>query len=113
MAKHTIKEVLQKGQRYHIFHAGLYWIIMDRNDTKLLVIIFAANYCNTILWLTHKPTSYPKEKISILFLENISDTAVKQFREAGYTDIRKLTGALSEEQLIKEVKNVHIARYSF
>ena len=56
----------------------------------------------------NKPTSYPKEKISILFLENISDTAVKQFREAGYTDIRKLSGALSEEQLIQEVKNVHI-----
>jgi D-3-phosphoglycerate dehydrogenase len=56
----------------------------------------------------NKPTSYPKEKISILFLENISDTAVKQFREAGYTDIRKLTGALSEEQLIHEVKNVHL-----
>ncbi len=55
-----------------------------------------------------KPTSYPKEKISILFLENISDTAVKQFREAGYTDIRKLSGALSEEQLIQEVKNVHL-----
>ena len=55
-----------------------------------------------------KPTSYPKEKISILFLENISDTAVKQFRDAGYSDIRKLTGALSEEQLINEVKNVHL-----
>jgi len=55
-----------------------------------------------------KPTSYPKEKISILFLENISDTAIKQFREAGYTDIRKLTGVLSEEQLITEIKNVHL-----
>ena len=55
-----------------------------------------------------KATSYPKEKISILFLENISDTAIKQFREAGYTDIRKLTGALSEEQLITEIKNVHL-----
>jgi D-3-phosphoglycerate dehydrogenase / 2-oxoglutarate reductase len=55
-----------------------------------------------------KPTSYPKEKISILFLENISDTAVRQFREAGYTDIRKLNGALSEEELIHEIKNVHL-----
>jgi D-3-phosphoglycerate dehydrogenase len=55
-----------------------------------------------------KPTSYPKEKISILFLENISDTAIKQFRDAGYTDVRKLSGALSEEQLIQEIKNVHL-----
>jgi D-3-phosphoglycerate dehydrogenase len=55
-----------------------------------------------------KTTSYPKEKINILFLENISDTAVKQFKEAGYSSVRKLGGALSEEQLMKEVKDVHL-----
>lgn len=55
-----------------------------------------------------KPTSYPKDKINILFLENISDTAIKQFKEAGYTNVRKLSGALSEEDLIKEIKNVHL-----
>ena len=30
-----------------------------------------------------KITSYPKEKINILFLENISDVAVKYFNAAG------------------------------
>ncbi len=55
-----------------------------------------------------KPTSYPKDKINILFLENISDTALKQFKEAGYTNVRKLTGALSEPELINEIKNVHL-----
>lgn len=55
-----------------------------------------------------KPTSYPKEKINILFLENISDTAVKQFRDAGYTNVKKLGGALSEDQLIHEIKNIHL-----
>lgn len=55
-----------------------------------------------------KATSYPKEKINILFLENISDAAVKHFKDAGYTAVRKLGGALSEEQLIKEVKDVHL-----
>jgi D-3-phosphoglycerate dehydrogenase len=55
-----------------------------------------------------KPTSYPKDKINILFLENISDTAVKQFRDAGYTNVKKLGGALSEEQLISEIKNIHL-----
>jgi len=55
-----------------------------------------------------KSTSYPKEKINILFLENISDTAVKFFKEAGYASVRKLGGALSEEQLIDEVKDVHL-----
>ncbi len=55
-----------------------------------------------------KITSYPKEKINILFLENISDVAVKFFNDAGYVNAKKLSGALSEEQLIKEIKNVHL-----
>ncbi|MBN8852139.1 MAG: D-3-phosphoglycerate dehydrogenase [Sphingobacteriales bacterium 50-39] len=55
-----------------------------------------------------KSTSYPKEKINILFLENISDTAVKFFKDAGYASVRKLGGALSEEQLMNEVKDVHL-----
>ncbi len=55
-----------------------------------------------------KLTSYPKEKIHILFLENISDAAVRHFRETGYVNVKKLTGALSEEQLIEEIKDVHL-----
>ena len=55
-----------------------------------------------------KSTSYPKEKINILFLENISDAAVKHFKDSGYASVRKLGGALSEEQLINEVKDVHL-----
>ena len=55
-----------------------------------------------------KNTSYPKEKINILFLENISDRAVKQFKEAGYSSVRKLNGALSEDDLVREVKDVHL-----
>lgn len=55
-----------------------------------------------------KNTSYPKEKINILFLENISDTAVRFFKESGYSSVRKVPGALSEEQLIKEIKDVHL-----
>jgi len=55
-----------------------------------------------------KSTSYPKDKINILFLENISDLAVKQFKEAGYANVKKITGAVSEADLIKEIKNTHI-----
>lgn len=55
-----------------------------------------------------KSTSYPKEKINILFLENISDAAVKFFKDAGYASVKKIGGALSEEQLIREVKDVHL-----
>jgi D-3-phosphoglycerate dehydrogenase len=53
-------------------------------------------------------TSYPKDKIKILFLENISDAAIKVFKDAGYTDVKKVSGALSEDQLIDEIKNVHL-----
>lgn len=54
------------------------------------------------------PTSYPKDKIKILFLENISEAAIQLFRDNGYTDIKKIGGALSEDQLIQEIKNVHL-----
>jgi len=53
-------------------------------------------------------TSYPKDKIKILFLENISEAAIQLFRDNGYSDVKKIAGALSEEQLIQEVKDVHI-----
>lgn len=55
-----------------------------------------------------KITSYPKEKINILFLENISDAAVKRFSNAGYPSVKKLTKALPEEDLIREIKDVHL-----
>jgi D-3-phosphoglycerate dehydrogenase len=54
------------------------------------------------------PTSYPKEKINILLLENISDKAVQFFKQNGYINVKKLNGALSEAQLIDAVKNVHL-----
>jgi len=53
-------------------------------------------------------TSYPKEKIRILFLENISDVAVKNFHRLGYDKVEKISRALTEEQLIQEIKDVHI-----
>lgn len=53
-------------------------------------------------------TSYPKEKIRILFLENISDLAVKNFQRQGYSKVEKISKALTEDELIKEIKDVHI-----
>lgn len=53
-------------------------------------------------------TSYPKEKIKILLLENVSDTAVKNFSRSGYTEVEKLTKALPEEELIQAVKKTHL-----
>jgi D-3-phosphoglycerate dehydrogenase len=53
-------------------------------------------------------TSYPKEKIKVLLLENISEIAVRNFKKQGYTQVQKLTKALPEDQLIEAVKDVHI-----
>src|SRR6266576_6411231 len=53
-------------------------------------------------------TSYPKEKIRILFLENISDAAIRNFSQHGYVQVEKIAKALSEDELIKEIRDVHI-----
>ncbi|HEY0050962.1 MAG TPA: NAD(P)-dependent oxidoreductase, partial [Pyrinomonadaceae bacterium] len=53
-------------------------------------------------------TSYPRSKIKILLLENISESAVEEFKESGYAEIRKISGALSEADLVREIKGVHI-----
>jgi D-3-phosphoglycerate dehydrogenase len=58
--------------------------------------------------MTHQPTSYPRSKIKILLLENISDAAVAEFEHGGYAEIRQIKGALSEAELIEAVKGVHI-----
>jgi D-3-phosphoglycerate dehydrogenase len=58
--------------------------------------------------MSEQLTSYPKDKINILFLENLSQSAKIQFENAGYRNIRTLSGALSEEDLIKEIKNVNL-----
>lgn len=55
-----------------------------------------------------KNTSYPKEKINILLLENISEKAVNHIKSQGYVNVKKLSGALGEEELIKEIKDVHL-----
>lgn len=53
-------------------------------------------------------TSYPRNKIKVLLLENISDAAVRELEAAGYTSIERINGALSEAELIKAVKGVHL-----
>ncbi len=53
-------------------------------------------------------TSYPRNKIKILLLENISDSAVHELEAGGYSEIKRLNGALSEAQLIEAVNGVHL-----
>ncbi len=53
-------------------------------------------------------TSYPKEKIKVLLLENISENTVSNFKKQGYVQVQKLSRALSEKELVEAIRNVHI-----
>ena len=53
-------------------------------------------------------TSYPRNKIKILLLENISDAAVAELRAGGYQNVRVLNGAVDEATLAKAMKGVHL-----
>ncbi len=54
------------------------------------------------------PTSLAKDKIKILLLEGISDTAVGVLRAAGYSDIERHTKALDGEALRKALVGVRL-----
>lgn len=58
--------------------------------------------------MAENTTSYPKEKINILLLENISETAIRNIENHGYVSVKKYSGALNETQLLEEIKEVHL-----
>jgi len=58
--------------------------------------------------MKNQQTSYPRNKIKILLFENVSDSAIEEFKTQGYTEITKLSKALSEDALCETVKGVHI-----
>ncbi len=53
-------------------------------------------------------TSYPRDKIRILLLENISEAAADEFRAGGYAGVERLPGALGEDELASAVRGVHL-----
>ena len=53
-------------------------------------------------------TSYPRNRIKILLLENISASAVAELEAGGYAEIKQIKGALSEADLREEIRGVHI-----
>ena len=53
-------------------------------------------------------TSFPKDKIKILLLENISPSAKEAFEDSGYQDVEIITGALSEDELIAKLQDVRV-----
>ncbi len=58
--------------------------------------------------MENRDTSYPRDKIKILLLENISESTTKEFLNGGYAEIKKLSGALGENDLLTIIKGVHI-----
>jgi D-3-phosphoglycerate dehydrogenase len=52
--------------------------------------------------------SFPREQIKILLLENISPKALETFHNAGYPNVKILKGALNEEELLEQLKDVHV-----
>jgi len=53
-------------------------------------------------------TSFPKSKIEILLLENIHESAVAEFKAAGYNNITRLHRSMSKKELAKELTKTHI-----
>ncbi|QOL24399.1 phosphoglycerate dehydrogenase [Thalassotalea sp. LPB0316] len=51
--------------------------------------------------------SLAKEKIKILLLEGVHQSAVEELKSKGYTNIEYLKTSLSEQDLIKKIKDVH------
>lgn len=51
--------------------------------------------------------SLDKDKIKILLLEGLHQSAVDTFTQAGYTNIQNIKTALSEEELIEKINDVH------
>ena len=58
--------------------------------------------------MTLKKTSFPKQDIRILLLEGISQTAIKTFRAAGYSQIEAHVKSLPEDELKRRIAEAHI-----
>lgn len=53
-------------------------------------------------------TSYPKDKIKILLLENVHPATLRELKSAGYSAVECISGSVSEAELIKRIKGVHL-----
>jgi D-3-phosphoglycerate dehydrogenase len=53
-------------------------------------------------------TSLDKDKIRILLLEGISETAVENFARAGYRNVESVPGSLPREALLERIEGVHM-----
>lgn len=52
--------------------------------------------------------SFPKDRIRVLLLEGVNDSAVATLQQAGYTNLTRLPKALDEGQLLEAVEKTHV-----
>ena len=53
-------------------------------------------------------TSFPKEKIKMLMLEGVHPSALKLFKDLGYTDIEVSKASLTEAELLDKISDIHL-----
>ncbi|WP_257169887.1 phosphoglycerate dehydrogenase [Bradyrhizobium sp. SRS-191] len=54
------------------------------------------------------PLSLPKQKIRVLLLEGVNDSAVRMFEASGYTEVERLPKALGSAELKRMLSGVHM-----
>ena len=52
--------------------------------------------------------SLSKDKIKVLLLEGVHDSAIQLFRHHGYNNLEILQTSLSEDELCEKIKDAHI-----
>ncbi|GAB3530606.1 hypothetical protein GCM10027443_11530 [Pontibacter brevis] len=99
---------------YEIKEAGLankFYAFTENvsRDSVIAKAEFIAPSLDEFLYQNKLPMaiSYPKNRISVLLLENIHPKAVEMFRHEGY-QVETIAGALSEEELCEKIQNVSI-----
>lgn len=70
---------------------------------------YIINNLDEFLFINDLPrtTSFPKNRINVLLLENIHTDAFKKFTSDGFT-VETVSRSLSEEELIEKLQDVHI-----
>lgn len=99
---------------YEIKQSGVakYFYAFTENITRENVIInadYLTPSLDEFLYINKLPrsTSYPKNRINVLLLENVHDRAVELFKEEGYS-VEVLKGSIGEDELCQKIKNVSI-----
>lgn len=102
---YTDYETLQGGaaSKFYAFTENVSRAIVvekaDRIAPSLDEILYDLSYKASV--------SYPKNRISVLLLENIHPDAVKIFEKEGYS-VETVKGSLSEDELCERIKDVSI-----